>query len=303
MTNLKSPKRFFSSLSYFCHKINKSDRFLGLSRAKDRWSVVNDNLPATSFDKYLLSSCRRTRLVVAIIGLPVTYTSLFAVYRLFDAFCIKFSLSVSWREILAIKISRNRSRNSGIIYILVRLYCEVSDVAMWTLCVRDAHTIDAERIDVTVDSIKWYYSNILRNATYAMYCEWETSSAKHKLRPHARLLMYSSLLSHTRTAIHSALARVRPRGLFREITESQGTSLARKCAGQRLRSNPALPRGWISAFETSTPRLHFSRAVHRERAIISVLHENRRSRRKWWHFNEVHSISRIVVTTSTAVLH
>lgn len=40
---------------------------------------------------------------------------------------------------------------------LVRLYCEVSGVAMRMSCVRDVHTIDAERIDVTVDSIKRYY--------------------------------------------------------------------------------------------------------------------------------------------------
>lgn len=126
------------------------------------------------------------------------------------------------------------------------LLCESS-------CVRDVRTIDAERIDVTVDSMKRYYGNVLRSAMYAT-----RNQVSEKPRPRdtsyvtsrlVLLLVYSSLLSHTRAVIHPALARARPRGLFREITETEDTSPARKCAGNGKRNNPALPRGWICLWD------------------------------------------------------
>lgn len=48
------------------------------------------------------------------------------------------------------------------------LFCEVSDVAMRESCVHDGHTVDAERIDITVNSIKRYYGNATRRGTLAV---------------------------------------------------------------------------------------------------------------------------------------
>jgi hypothetical protein len=110
----------------------------------------------------------------------------------------------------------------------------------------DVRTVDAERIDITVDSIKRYYGkwihtrrNMGRHGTQAGMC------------PRLRLALFVFLFvivqqQQQRCCYPVPSARVRPRGLFREITEGYFV-LARKCAGRGCEIIPRLPRCRISA--------------------------------------------------------
>lgn len=135
-----------------------------------------------------------------------------------------------------------------------------SGVAMRTSCVHDVHTVDAERIDITVDSIKRYYSNVPRNATYATY--WDTSAARHKSSCVLRfgLLVSFFVIGHSLSILFAHM-----RGLFCEITETEDIPpLARKCAGNGWEIIPHFLAA-KSAFETSMPYLDY--AFHVQSAV------------------------------------
>lgn len=118
-----------------------------------------------------------------------------------------------------------------------------------------ARTIDAERIDITVNSIKRYYGNATRASERA------SRSTRRALRESvyagaSRLVRRLALLPCP-SLLSRAIRASRPRvcGLFREITEKP-RARAGKCAGNGHEAIPPLPRGRISFWETtSTVRL------------------------------------------------
>lgn len=126
--------------------------------------------------------------------------------------------------------------------------------------------------DITVDSMKRYYGNVLRNLGR------ETQAT---LRPHGSSCFSCILLCYRAPALLSIpLSLVCGRAAY--FAKLQRPGVPRLHANALATAREVIPHfpAAESAFEISTPRLHFSRAVHRERAIISVPHENRRSRRK-----------------------
>lgn len=160
---------------------------------------------------------------------------------------------------------------------------------MRTSCVHDVRTIDAERIDITVDSIKRY-------TVASAQCS-EIHSPRNARR---YVLAYTScfssssfVIAHPRWHPSRLCACTIARPISRNYRDREERYLAcTQMYWQRLRSNPALPRGWICLWDFhDTPRLRFSRAICHKRVIISVHDENRHSRRTLWHFNEIYSAS------------
>lgn len=199
-------------------------------------------------------------------------------------------LSSPGEKSLTIKISRNGFQTNDVIHILVRLYYEVSgccyaNVVRLRRSYHQCGTVRRNgRFDKTILQQRTEKHDV-RNTVEKLWprnTSYVTSSCS-SLALHVFLFVIahprlsSSPLSRALSPSPLSLSlsvsffRVRPRGLFREITETEDTSLARKCAGNGWEIIPHFLAA-ESTFETSTPRLHFSRAVkrdfHRERAII-----------------------------------
>lgn len=82
-------------------------------------------------------------------------------------------------------------------------------------CVHDVRTVDAERIDITVDSIKRYYSNVPRNAT-EIHRPRDTSPRVF----YVLVSWYFSLLSGTRVTYPSC-SRIRA-AYFAKLQRDRG---------------------------------------------------------------------------------
>lgn len=115
---------------------------------------------------------------------------------------------------------------------------------------------------------------ILRQVRSSTY--WETLNAARREHLHAVLVCSScapplsrcSLLSRA-AAIHRVRACAAARPISRNYRDRGERYLARTQMRAGCEVIPALPRGWICLWDFhGTPRLRFSRAICRERAII-----------------------------------